>query len=352
MSVLGVSSHRTQILILAKGLVRLPAILSGLAAALCCAGCQESATDAGAVTRREPGSGSYTIVCTTGMVADVVRQVAGEQAEVVSLFGAVDPHTYEPTAKDIERILDADVVFYSGLLLEGPTQKALEAAARRGRLVRAVTDCLREEPGYLRFPGGNTEHPDPHVWMDVAAWGRCVAAVVRTLSDFDPDGRTEYERNASAYLAKLDRLDAYARTAIGSIPREQRYLVTAHDAFDYFSRAYDIPVRSVQGISTESEAGTNDINQLVDFLVANRVPAVFVESTVNQANLRAVIEGAERRGWTVSIAGELFSDAMGPADSYEGTYIGMLDHNVTRIARALGGTAPLRGLNDQLSAEE
>lgn len=293
--------------------------------------------------------GKYRIVCTVGMVADIVRQVAGDRAEVIPLYGAVDPHTYEPTAKDIERILLADVVFYSGLLLEGPTQSALERARQRGRVVWAVTDCLLEEPGYLRYPEGATSHPDPHVWMDVAAWSRCVEYVARRLSEYDPAGGETYRHNAAAYQQELARLDDYARRCIASIPESQRHLVTAHDAFEYFSRAYGIPVRSVQGITTESEAGTDDINRLVDFLVTQRVPAVFVESTVNQANLRAVIEGAQRRGWTVRVAGSLYSDAMGPTGTYEGTYIGMIDHNVTTITRALGGTAPPRGLHGRLA---
>jgi manganese/zinc/iron transport system substrate-binding protein len=294
-------------------------------------------------------SGRLRIVCTTGMVADIVQQVAGDRADVIPLFGAVDPHTYEPTAKDVERIQSADIVFYSGLFLEGPTQETLERATARGRKVFAITDCLTEEAGYIRYPGGSTAHPDPHVWMDVAAWNRCTRFVADTLTAQDPTGRDVYIHNAEEYQKSLRDLDAYARTAIATIPKEQRHLVTAHDAFEYFSRAYDIPVRSVQGISTESEAGTDDINQLVDFLVTNHVPAVFVESTVNQANLLAVIEGAAQRNWKVTVAGELYSDAMGPPGTYTGTYIGMLDHNVTRITRALGGTAPERGLNGKLT---
>lgn len=289
------------------------------------------------------------IVCTTGMVADIVAQVVGDRAEVSSLFGAVDPHTYEPTAKDIERLLSADAVFYSGLMLEGPTQGALDRAARRGKPVWAVTDCLQQETEYVRYPQGSTSHPDPHVWMDVAAWSRCTAAVAETLAAFDPPGAETYRANAAAYRAELQQLDEFARKSVATIPAPRRYLVTAHDAFEYFSRAYDIPVKSVQGISTESEAGTDDINQLVAFLVTHQVPAVFVESTVNQANLKAVIEGAARRGWSVTVAGELFSDAMGAPGTYEGTYIGMIDHNVTRITRALGGSAPPRGLHGRLS---
>jgi manganese/zinc/iron transport system substrate-binding protein len=310
------------------------------------AGCPSGASRP---TVANPAAGKLNIVCTTGMVADLVRNVAGDRAEVSALFGAVDPHTYEPTARDIDRILRADLVFYSGLLLEGPMQETLERAAQRGKPVYAVTDVLKGEAGYLRYPDGAEAHPDPHVWMDVAAWGRCGAFVAEQLARHDTVSAESFRKNAAAYQSELQQLDEYARRSIGSVPSERRYLVTAHDAFEYFSRAYDIPVRSVQGISTESEAGTDDINQLVDFLVANQVPAVFVESTVNPANLNAVIEGAARKGWKVTVAGELYSDAMGRPGTYEGTYVGMLDHNITRIANALGGSVPPGGLNGQLT---
>lgn len=313
-------------------------------------GCSEETAATTVAPATTPASSSgYQIVCTTGMVADIVQHVVGDRATVTALFGAVDPHTYEPTAKDVERILQSDVVFYSGLLLEGPMQATLERAAQRGKKVFAVTDCLAAEPEYLRYPNGAESHPDPHVWMDVAAWSRCTESVAQTLSEFDPVGAEIYQANADAYRQELAKLDDYARECITTIPAERRHLVTAHDAFEYFSRAYGIPVRSVQGISTESEAGTDDINQLVDFLVTQKIPAVFVESTVNPANLRAVIEGASGRGWTVSVAGELFSDAMGPPHTYEGTYVGMIDHNATRITTALGGHAPWHGLNGKLS---
>jgi len=319
--------------------------LLAMAGGLCgCAG--ESPSDAAS----QPASqrARLKIVCTVGMVADIVQRVAGDCADVVPLYGAVDPHTYEPTARDVERILGADVVFYSGLLLEGPTQSALERAKRRGRAVHAVTDALAAEPGFLRYPDGAAGHPDPHVWMDVAAWSRCVELVADRLSEHDPPRAETYRRNAQECRAELAELEAYARQAISSIPPESRVLVTAHDAFEYFARAYGIEVHAVQGITTESEAGTDDINRLVDFLVARRIPAVFVESTVNPANLKAVIAGAAQRGWTVRVAGALFSDAMGPPGTYRGTYVGMIDHNVTQIARALGGQAPPGGFRGRL----
>jgi manganese/zinc/iron transport system substrate-binding protein len=318
--------------------------------ALALTGCTDgpAAGDGAAVGEADAGAAGYTIVCTTGMVADIARHVAGERAEVIALYGAVDPHTYEPTQRDIEQILAADVVLYSGLLLEGPTQAALESAGERDKLVRAVTKAVEDEAGYLRFPEGASSHPDPHVWHDVAAWGRCALYVGDVLAEHDPADAAGYLKRAEEYQAQLATVDTYAKERIATIPEQQRYLVTAHDAFEYFSRRYDIPVRSVQGITTESEAGIDDINQLVDFLVENKVPAVFVEATVNEANLQAVIKGAAQREWTVTVAGTLYSDSMGAPGTYEGTYIGMIDHNVTRIVRALGGEAPETGLNGKL----
>ena len=177
-----------------------------------------------------------------------------------------------------------------------------------------------------------------------------MAYIAERLSDFDPEHADEYHANSKQYRARLAELHAYAERVVASIPEQQRILVTAHDAFGYFAEAYGIPVKSVLGITTESEAGVDDINSLVDFLVEQRIPAVFVETSVNSRNIEAVIEGAANREWQVRIGGTLFSDAMGAPGTYEGTYIGMLDHNATVVARGLGGDAPERGLHGQLSA--
>jgi manganese/zinc/iron transport system substrate-binding protein len=259
----------------------------------------------------------------------------------------VDPHLYKPTRADVKALLDADMVFYSGLTLEGRMTDTFSRVARSGKPVFPVTEGLDE--GYLREPPEFAGHYDPHVWMDVEAWSQCVELVRQALADFDPTNADYYQANAQRYQAELKILDDYAREAIASIPPQQRVLITAHDAFGYFSRAYAIPVRSVQGITTESEAGVDDINKLVDFIVERKLRAIFVESSVSPKNIQAIIEGAAQRGWTVKIGGELFSDAMGRPGTYEGTYIGMIDHNVTTIARALGGQVPERGLNGKLS---
>jgi manganese/zinc/iron transport system substrate-binding protein len=282
------------------------------------------------------------------MVADIVRHVAGDKGQVNGLMGeGVDPHLYKPTRSDVAAVLRADVIFYSGLMLEGRMTDTFFQAARRGKPVYPVTELIEES--FLLEPPAFQGHWDPHVWMDAAAWSKCVDAIANKLAEYDPTNAEFYRANAKAYREELDELDTYVRDVIASIPESQRVLITAHDAFNYFGRAYSIEVMGIQGISTESEAGLQDINDLVDFLVERKIGAVFVESSVSDKNVRALIEGARSRGHRVTIGGTLFSDAMGAPGSYEGTYIGMVDHNATAIARALGGKAPAKGMNDKLS---
>ncbi len=297
-----------------------------------------------------PEKHPYRVVTTVAMVTDIVREVAGDKATLTGLIGeGVDPHLYKPTRNDIAALQSADVVFYSGLLLEGKMADALVRLARSGKQVHAVTGLI-EEKYLLEAPGGG--HHDPHVWMDVSAWRSAVDAVAKALSAYDPRNAEFYKSNAARYQAELDKLHAYIREIIASIPERQRVLITAHDAFHYFGRAYGIEVKAIQGVSTESEAGLDDINKLVQFIVEREVQAVFVETSVAEKNVRALIEGAKARGREVKVGASLFSDAMGPAGTYEGSYIGMLDHNATRIAQALGGKAPERGLNGKLKPVE
>ena len=300
-------------------------------------------TPAGATTRQYP----FKAVCTVGMVSDIVRQVAGDRAQVTGIIGeGVDPHLYKPTRNDVAALLDADVIFYAGLMLEGKMADTLEKIKAQGKDVFAVTQLIDED--FLLESPDYAGHADPHVWMSVPGWMKAVQAVAKSMSAFDPPNASQYTANAERYLAELKALDQYARTSIGSIPRTSRILVTAHDAFSYFGREYDIRVEGIQGLSTESEAGLQRINQLVDQLVKQKVQAVFVETSVAEKNIRALIDGAAAQGATVRIGGSLYSDAMGPAGTYEGTYIGMIDHNVTTITRALGGEAPEKGMQGKL----
>lgn len=324
------------------------AMLIVIASAL--TGCQKPEAAAGKDTSdggAMPDRGVYTVVTTVGMITDIVKEVAGNQVRLQGLIGAgVDPHLFKATRNDIAALQAADVVFYNGLLLEGKMSDVLVRIARDGKPVHAVTEKL--DPATLLEPPEFAGHPDPHVWMDVRAWAEATRTVAEALAEYDPKNATRYRANADAYVQKLDTLDAYVRKAIGSIPESRRVLITAHDAFNYFGRAYGIEVMGIQGISTESEAGLDDINGLVDRIVSRQISAVFVETSVAEKNVRALIEGARARGASVQIGGSLFSDAMGAPGTYEGTYIGMIDHNATIIARALGGEAPERGLNGQL----
>lgn len=296
----------------------------------------------------DSSGGPYRIVATVGMIADIVREIAGPLAQVESLIGeGVDPHLYKPTASDVKSMQSADVVFYNGLLLEGKMTDVLVKLASSGKRVHAVTEGLAEESGYVL--SGEDDHHDPHVWMDVQGWIAATRVVEKALSEFDSANAATYQANAESYRERLLALDGYAKTSVTSIPEAQRVLVTAHDAFQYLSRAYGIEVRGIQGMSTESEAGVKDIEDLVSFLVERKIPAVFVESSVSDKNVRALLEGAAAKGHTVVIGGELFSDAMGAAGTYEGTYLGMIDHNITTMTRALGGTAPEKGFQGKLS---
>ena len=292
------------------------------------------------------GKYPYKIGTTVGMIADIVKEVAGDKARVTNVIGTgVDPHLFNPTRSDVAVLLKSNIVFYAGLLLEGQMTDIFVKISRK-RPVYAVTELLSDS--YLMHDA-ETNHSDPHVWMDVRGWMKAVEVVVGALAEFDPANADYYQKNAADYMKKLEQLDVYAKKVIGSIPADQKIMVTAHDAFRYMGRAYGIEVMGIQGLSTESEAGLKDINRIVDMLVKREIPAVFVESSVSDKNVKALLEGANSRGHGVKIGGELYSDAMGKTGTYEGTYIGMIDHNATTIARALGGQAPARGLNGQLS---
>lgn len=283
---------------------------------------------------RTPGA-PVRVVTTTAMIADAAREVGGERARVASLMGeGVDPHLYKASPGDIRAMSQAGLILYNGLHLEGRMGDVLARLAARQPTVR-VTDSI--PPERLREPPEFEGEADPHVWFDVSLWIMVVERVRAALTEADPEGAAEHAAAAARYTEELRGLDAWVRSEIAGIPVERRVLVTAHDAFGYFGDAYGIEVLGVQGISTDSEASIRDINALVDTLVSRRVPAVFIESSVPRKTVQALIEGCRSRGHNVVIGGELFSDAMGPAGTPEGTYLGMIRHNVRTIVRALGG---------------
>jgi manganese/zinc/iron transport system substrate-binding protein len=276
-------------------------------------------------------------VATIAMIGDVARTVAGDCADIEILMGpGVDPHLYQASASDVRAFREADVIFYSGYSLEGQLGKVLEKMSARKPTVAVAPASIG--PADL-ITVQDVYGIDPHLWMDVSLWGRIAPTIADTLAGLAPECADAMRRRAEDYRHQLAALHDWIERSIASIPERQRVLVTAHDAFAYYGRAYGIEVEGIQGISTESEPGIGDIRAMVDIVVERGVPAVFIESTINPRTIEAVIEAAGRRGHEVELGGELFSDAMGEAGTPEGTYIGMLRANTLAIVQALGGAA-------------
>lgn len=277
-------------------------------------------------------------VATIGMISDVVREVGRDRVEVTGLMGeGVDPHLYKASPGDVRAMSNADIIFFNGLHLEGRMADLIVRMASRTKVVQA-TETIDESR--LREPPEFEGHYDPHVWLDVSLWQSVATRVRDALIEKDPAGKDAYTAAAGEYHALLGELHAYAASTLQTIPQSNRVLVTAHDAFGYFGRAYGLKVLAIQGISTDSEASLQDINALVDTLVSRKIPAVFIESSVPRKTIDALIEGCKGRGHTLTIGGELYSDALGKDGTLEGTYVGMVMHNVDAITKALGGKVP------------
>ncbi len=274
------------------------------------------------------------LVCTTNIVADLVRQVAGEVARVVSLMGpGVDPHLYRPSPGDVAQLSWAAGVFYNGLHLEGKMAQLLEHLAQE-RPVMSLGQWLRRTcPGELIRVG--PQEYDPHVWFDVRLWSRTVPGVVEQLQRLFPQHSSTLRQRGEQLIRRLEHLDRYCRRRLSQVPAQRRVLITAHDAFAYFGRAYEVEVLGIQGISTDAEPALADINRLVELIVRRGIPAIFVESSVPERNVHAIVAGCQARGHSLRIGGELYSDSLGPPGSGAETYEGMVRHNVQTIAEAL-----------------
>ena len=275
----------------------------------------------------------FRVVTTIGMITDIVKNVGGNRVEVIGLMGpGVDPHLYKPSAGDVQKLSSASLIFFNGLHLESKMGDILAKMSGDTKTV-AVTDAV--DRSLLLTPPEFEGQYDPHLWFDVALWMQAVGKVRDALSDFDPDSTVMYWSNAERYLAKLVELHAYVKSQAERLPPQQRVLVTAHDAFNYFGKAYGFEVRGLQGISTATEAGIADVQELATFIAERRIPAIFVESSVSSKSLEAVKAAVKAKGFDVEIGGELFSDAMGNDGTPEGTYIGMVRHNIDTIVKAL-----------------
>ena len=277
------------------------------------------------------GGDGVRVVATTGMVADLARVIGGDLVTVDALMGpGVDPHLYKAAPSDLRKLRAATLVLYSGKGLEGKMADVFVKLARNTKVV-AVT----EEIGDDRLIDAEQGHWDPHVWFDVALWSRCALVVGEALAEVDPDHAADYRAAAKKYAARLkDDVHPWVKRQIAGIPADRRVLITSHDAFRYFGRAYDMEVKGLQGISTSSLAGVKDVEEMVDMIVARKIKAIFVESSVSPKAIEAVRESVQARGHAVVIGGELFSDAMGD-HAPEDTYVGMVEHNVKTLVRAL-----------------
>ena len=281
----------------------------------------------------ERGDQQIEVVCTTGMVADLARNIGGDRIAVVGMMGpGVDPHYYKASQGDLAKLTTANLILFNGLFLEGKLEDVFAKMARR-KQVLAVAEHLPEER--LLRPPEFEGHFDPHIWFDVSLWAQTIEPVVARLSALDPDGAAVYRQNGARYRARLDSLHQWVVEQVALLPEARRVLITAHDAFGYFGRAYGVEVVGLQGISTVAEYGVNDVTRLVDLIVEREVKAIFVESSVPVRSIEAVREGCLERGFQVEIGGTLYSDAMGAAGSGADTYVGMVESNVNTLVGAL-----------------
>ncbi len=289
----------------------------------------------GCASTERDEDGRIPVVATTSMITYVVDRVGGDRIRLTGLMGpGVDPHLYTASAGDVRRLARAEVIFYNGLHLEAAMGEVLREMGGRVR-TQAVTDAIPRER-LLRPPEFEGQF-DPHVWSDVSLWMLAVESVVEAMSEHDPEGAENYRRNGRELLDELEELDAWVSERVEALPEERRVLVTAHDAFNYFGEAYGFEVRGLQGMSTVAEAGTADVRNLASFVVDREVPAIFVESSIPRRNLEAVQAAVRSRGGQVEIGGMLFSDAMGDRGTPEGTYPGMIRHNIRTIVDGLSG---------------
>lgn len=299
--------------------------------ALMSAGCvlQDQQAD----SKADFSSRKIRVITTTGMIADAVWNVGGERVEVRALMGpGVDPHLYKASEGDVIRMADADIIFYNGLHLEGKMSEVFEQMQRRVKTAAISSGIARDS---LLSPPAFQGNYDPHIWFDVGLWMEGVKNISKNLVALDTASAEIYHRNTTAYLQILSELDAYVHRQAMRVPVEKRVLITAHDAFNYFGRAYGFEVRGLQGISTAAEAGTADIQNLAQYIVEGKIPAVFVESSVPPRYIEALQAAVQARGFKVKIGGSLYSDAMGSAGTPEGSYPGMVRYNIDTIVNAL-----------------
>jgi len=283
---------------------------------------------------KSKANGKLNIVTTTTMITDLVQNIGGDMVNVQGLMGSgVDPHLYKASEGDVNKLVKADIIFYSGLHLEGKLVEVLEKMKSTNKTTIALSDALDKKTliGSEYF----ASNYDPHVWFDINYFQQFAIKVASVLSEKDPKNALKYETNKNAYIIKLEALQDKVKQTITTLPKEKRILVTAHDAFNYFGKAYGFEVVGLQGISTTTEAGVQDVQKLATFIIEKQIKAIFVESSVPKRTIEALQAAVKSKGHDVKIGGTLYSDALGNAGTAEGTYIGMFEYNVKTIVNAL-----------------
>lgn len=279
--------------------------------------------------------GPLQVVATSMQVADLLENIGGEHLEIDGMMGpGVDPHDYVPSASDVELLNEADIVAYNGLLLEEQFVEVFDELEEQGANTIIMSDAISESE-FLDFEEDEDLDYDPHIWFSVENWKEATEYTAEMLATFDPSNAEDYQNNAEAYITELDELSDYIESRVEEVPEGSRYLVTAHDAFQYFGQEFGFEVVGLQGISTQTEAGAGDISEMADFLVENQINAVFVETSISPRNIEALIEAAESQGHEVENAGELYSDALGIEEEDAHTYIKMYEANIDTIVDAL-----------------
>jgi manganese/zinc/iron transport system substrate-binding protein len=279
-------------------------------------------------------NGKLNVVTTTSMITDLVKNIGGDYINLQGLMGSgVDPHLYKASEGDVTKLVNANVIFYNGLHLEGKLVEVFEKMGTATKTPIALGDVL--DKSTLIGSDYFASSYDPHVWFDINYFRQFTKKVTQVLSEKDPDNAANFRANETAYLLRLDNLQSRIKTTIETLPRAKRILVTAHDAFNYFGKAYDFEVVGLQGLSTATEAGVQDVQNLSTFIIENNIKAVFVESSVPKRTIEALQAAVISKGHEVAIGGTLYSDALGNAGTVEGTYVGMFEYNVNTIVNAL-----------------
>ena len=278
--------------------------------------------------------GKLNVVTTTTMITDLVKNIGGEYINVQGLMGSgVDPHLYKASEGDVTKLSSADIIFYNGLHLEGKLVEVFEKMQNLNINTVALAENL-DKSGLIGSDYFKSNY-DPHVWFNIDYFEEIAKQVASTLSENDKANATVYEENLNSYLEKLSVLEISIKQTIETLPVERRILVTAHDAFNYFGKTYTFEVVGLQGLSTATEAGVRDVQQLSDFIIDKKVNAIFVESSIPKRTIEALQQAVKAKGHEVKIGGTLYSDALGNAGTIEGTYIGMFEYNVNTIVNAL-----------------